>query len=65
MEGNLRTAALLLRSRAKLCIIPMQDWLGLDDKSRINVPSTVGTNWKWQLLTRSDHGEQYQLGVFH
>lgn len=42
--------SLLMRSRAKLCIIPMQDWLGLDDKSRINVPSTVGTNWKWRLL---------------
>ncbi len=42
--------SLILRSRAKLCIIPMQDWLGLDDRSRINVPSTVGTNWKWRLL---------------
>ena len=42
--------SLIMRSRAKLCIIPMQDWLGLDDKSRINVPSTVGTNWKWRLL---------------
>ena len=41
---------LIMRSRAKLCIIPMQDWLGLDDRSRINVPSTVGTNWKWRLL---------------
>ena len=42
--------SLIMRSRAKLCIIPMQDWLGFDDKSRINVPSTVGTNWKWRLL---------------
>ena len=42
--------SLIMRSRAKLCIIPMQDWLGLDDKSRINVPSTVGTNWKWRLI---------------
>ena len=42
--------SLIMRSSAKLCIIPMQDWLGLDDKSRINVPSTVGTNWKWRLL---------------
>ncbi len=42
--------SLLMRSRAKLCVIPLQDWLGLDDDSRINVPSTVGTNWKWRLL---------------
>ncbi len=42
--------SLIMRSRAKLCIIPMQDWLGLDDRSRINVPSTVGTNWKWRLM---------------
>ncbi|MBO5378248.1 MAG: 4-alpha-glucanotransferase, partial [Ruminiclostridium sp.] len=27
-----------------------QDWLGLDDKSRINVPSTVGKNWRWRLI---------------
>ena len=41
--------SLIMRSRAKLCIIPMQDWLGLDDKSRINVPSTVGENWRWRM----------------
>ena len=41
--------SLIMRSRAKLCIIPMQDWLGLDDKSRINVPSTVGKNWRWRM----------------
>lgn len=41
--------ALLMRSRAKLCVIPMQDWLGLDDESRLNVPSTVGRNWRWRL----------------
>ena len=51
-EENLHRVfiSLIMRSRAKLCIIPMQDWLGLDDRSRINVPSTVGTNWKWRLL---------------
>ena len=51
-EENLHRVfiSLTMRSRAKLCIIPMQDWLGLDDRSRINVPSTVGTNWKWRLL---------------
>lgn len=42
--------SLIMRSKARLCIIPMQDWLGLDDKSRINVPSTVGKNWRWRLI---------------
>ena len=41
--------SLIMRSRAKLCIIPMQDWLGLDDKSRMNTPSTIGNNWKWRM----------------
>ncbi|MBQ8903193.1 MAG: 4-alpha-glucanotransferase [Oscillospiraceae bacterium] len=41
--------SLIMRSRARLCIIPMQDWLGLDDRSRINIPSTVGENWKWRM----------------
>jgi 4-alpha-glucanotransferase len=27
----------------------MQDYMGLDNRSRINKPSTVGTNWKWRL----------------
>lgn len=41
--------ALALSSRAKICIIPMQDYLGLDDSARINKPSTTGTNWRWRL----------------
>ena len=41
--------ALILRSAAATCIIPMQDWLGLDNSARINQPSTVGQNWRWRL----------------
>lgn len=41
--------SLIFRSRAKLCVIPMQDWLGLDDTARMNRPSTVGENWKWRM----------------
>ena len=40
---------LLYRSAANLCIIPMHDWLGLDDRSRMNTPSTVGHNWQWRM----------------
>ena len=39
-----------MRSRSDLCIIPMQDYLGLDNQSRMNQPSTLGKNWKWRLV---------------
>ncbi len=42
--------ALVMRSRSDLCIIPMQDYLGLDNQSRMNQPSTLGKNWKWRLV---------------
>lgn len=38
------------QSVADLCIIPVQDYLGLGNEARINTPSTVGLNWKWRLL---------------
>ena len=40
-------------SVAKHCIIPMQDYLGLGNEARINVPSTVGENWKWRLSSKA------------
>ena len=36
-------------SVADCCIIPMQDYLGLDNSARTNQPSTNGTNWKWRV----------------
>lgn len=39
----------VMRSRAKLCIIPIQDYLGYDSRSRMNKPSTTGGNWIWRL----------------
>ncbi|MGN0335548.1 MAG: 4-alpha-glucanotransferase [Lachnospiraceae bacterium] len=41
--------SLIMRSRANLCIIPMQDYLGLDNRSRMNRPSSVGKNWRWRV----------------
>lgn len=38
-----------LGSIAKIAIIPIQDYLELDESSRINTPSTIGCNWKWRL----------------
>ena len=41
--------SLIMRSKANVCIIPMQDYLGYDDSCRMNTPSTVGTNWRWRM----------------
>lgn len=41
--------SLVMRSNAKTCIIPMQDYMGLDNRCRTNKPSTVGINWRWRL----------------
>jgi 4-alpha-glucanotransferase len=30
-------------------ITQMQDLLGLDNKARMNTPSTLGGNWTWRL----------------
>lgn len=39
----------VMRSQARLVIIPIQDYLGYDSRSRINKPSTTGSNWQWRL----------------
>ena len=36
-------------SYSRFAILPMQDVLKLDSRSRMNTPGTVGTNWKWRL----------------
>lgn len=38
-----------LASVSDTAIIPMQDYLGLGSEARINIPSTLGTNWKWRM----------------
>ena len=36
-------------STAETAITQMQDLLGLGNEARINVPSTVGLNWRWRI----------------
>ena len=48
-ELNIPLISLVMRSNAKYCIIPIQDWLCLDDTARINTPSTLGGNWTWRV----------------
>lgn len=38
-----------MESNSYLFICQMQDYLGLDDSSRINMPGTIGKNWKWRM----------------
>lgn len=42
----MRTA---MMSVADICILMMQDILGLGSEARINTPSTLGGNWQWRI----------------
>lgn len=42
----------LYGSPASLVIVPMQDVLGLKSDARMNIPSTLGGNWKWRLTEK-------------
>ena len=57
--------SLVMRSKANLCIIPLQDYLGYGNESRMNKPSTVGNNWKWRVLdtelSKDLKEEMYQI----
>ena len=44
--GMIRAA---VSSVADTAIIPMQDYLELGNEARINMPSTLGDNWKWRM----------------
>ena len=40
-----------MQSPAALCILRMQDVLGIGKEGRINIPGTAAGNWKWRLQT--------------
>ncbi len=50
-DGMIRQSLIRLAhsSVADTCIIPIQDYLGLGEEARINMPSSLGNNWKWRL----------------
>ncbi len=45
-EGVIRAA---MSSVAKICIVPIQEYLKKDGSARINKPATLGNNWKWRM----------------
>ena len=53
-----------MRSGAKLCVIPMQDYLGKGNKSRMNQPSTVGKNWRWRVK-ESELSQELKEEILH
>ncbi|MDR2509984.1 MAG: 4-alpha-glucanotransferase [Spirochaetaceae bacterium] len=48
-NGHLLLVRAALASVANLAVIPLQDYLGLDGRARMNTPSTLGTNWQWRV----------------
>ena len=56
-------------SVADLSIIQLQDLLGLDNRARMNTPSTVGNNWVWRAK-QTDFSRtlarklRYQMGLY-
>jgi 4-alpha-glucanotransferase len=39
---------LAFSTRARLAIAPLQDFLGLGSKARLNIPGTTTNNWRWR-----------------
>ena len=62
VHGLIRAA---MASTADWCIIPLQDYLALDNSARINTPSTLGENWRWRVrkeqLTKAVRKEMKSL----
>ncbi len=52
----------VLKSHAAMCIVPLQDYLGLDNSARTNQPSTVGKNWRWRV-TEEQLSEKLQEDI--
>jgi len=46
---NFSMIKLGMESKANLFIASMQDYLGLDNSSRINYPGKLGDNWTWRM----------------
>ena len=40
---------LALGTVCNTCIIPLQDYMNIDNNARVNTPSTLGFNWNWKM----------------
>ena len=49
----------LMKCKARIAIIMVQDILGLDESARINIPGTKSdANWSWKLIDFKDFRER-------
>lgn len=48
-------------SVADTVVIQMQDILEKDNSARMNLPSTLGTNWKWRLPKNEFDAEKVEF----
>lgn len=39
-----------MASPSVLFVTQMQDWLDLEEQARMNIPGTIGDNWRWRML---------------
>jgi 4-alpha-glucanotransferase len=66
-EGDICRAMIeaAYNSPAETVIIPIQDFLGLGSEARMNIPGTVGENWKWRLQPQqlTDEIGKYMLDI--
>jgi len=53
--------AMIMRSNAKICIVPLQDYMGYDNTARMNKPSTIGINWRWRVTDELSDELQAEL----
>lgn len=47
-------------SNADTVIIPLQDFLNLSNKARMNTPSTLGDNWQWRVSKKQLSNKLFQ-----
>lgn len=66
-EVNWKFIEEVYKSRANLCVVQMQDVLGLSSEARINIPSTLGDNWSWRMtneqITKEIINRLYNLSI--
>lgn len=46
-----------LNSKAVMAIAPLQDYIGLDNRARFNLPGTIDHNWGWRFLPEQINDE--------
>ncbi len=61
-EINMPIIGAVMRSNSKICIIPIQDYLGYDSRARINKPSTMSANWTWRM-SEADFKEELKFKI--